>query len=190
MFKTYYQKAIKSRMSNLLCVSRLMLCKKGTSLIEIMLYVAIVGMLIATFINFSLYIHRAHNKSFTVNEVHANVRVALDLISQRLRAAKSVNVDNSIFDSNPGALSLEMNNPVINPTVFNLDEDSGTLHMTEGVGLSMAITDEYVEIANLVFSYLEERNIESVSMDMTVNYPGASQDFQYFDEVYTANTLR
>jgi len=171
-------------------IMRFVLCKKGTSFIEIIIYVAIVGMLITTFITFSLYIHDAYNKSYTVQEVHANARVSLDLISHRIRAATSVNVDDSVFDSDPGVLSLEMNNPLIDPTVFNLDEDDGVLYMTEGVGLPVAITDGWISINNFVFTYLEDRGVESVIMDMNVDHPGDSKGFIYFDEVSAATTLR
>lgn len=163
---------------------------KGTTLLEILIYVALIGMLITFFISFSLGIHSAYNQTFTVQETHANARVAVRMISYRLRAAKSVNIDDSDFDVDPGYLSLEMNNPLINPTVFNLDHDDGTLYMTEGFGYPVALTNTNISIKNLTFSHLEDRDNEGIVMDIYVDYPGASKDFQYYHEVKTASTLR
>ena len=191
MIKIYLKKIINFQKSNLLCVTRYMLRdKKGTSFLEIIIYVAIISMLITTFISFSLYINNSYSKTFTVQEVNSNTRSALNLISQRVRAAKSINVSESIFDINPGVLSLEMNNPLINPIVFSINSLDQSLYMAEGSGAPMKVTDQYVKVTNLVFSYLTDRDIESISLNMTIDYPGASKEFQHSNQVSTTITLR
>jgi len=164
--------------------------KKGTSFVEIILYVAIVGMLITSFISFSLYIHKAYNKSFSISEVHTNIRFALNIFSQRIKGATSINVADSVFESDPGILSLNMDNPTIDPIVFNLNQDNGILYMSEGFSYPMAVTDDTIAISKLIFNYLEEYSQEGIIIDAVFDYPGASQGFQYSQAVYTAVTPR
>ena len=173
---------MKFKMSNLLCD------KRGTSFVEIILYVAIVGMLLSAFLSLSLYLHRAYNKVFTIQEVHFNAQLVLDTIGNALKATKKINIDDSVFDSNPGELSLEMFDATI-PIKFYVDTDNGALYMAKGVTKSK-ITDSHVAITNLVFTYLEEDNVEGIAINMTVEYPGASDSFQYIDKFSTVYTLR
>lgn len=154
--------------------------QKGFTLIELLIYIAIVGAIAAGFIRFSLSISDSGSKSFVVQEVHGNGRVALDLISQRIRAATGVNTGSSTFGSDPGVLSLVMADAAKNPTVINLTADNGVLQIKEGSSSAVAITSSEVQITNLVFTNLTPTGArENIRFQLTVAYNDSSGDVEY-----------
>lgn len=154
--------------------------QNGFTLIELLIYIAIVGAVAVTFVNFSVSISNSGNKSFVVQEVHGNGRVALDLISQRIRAATGVNTGSSTFNSDPGVLSLEMADAAKNPTIINLTADDGVLQIKEGASSAIAITSDEVKITNLVFTNLTPTGArENIRIQLTVGYNNSSGDVEY-----------
>ena len=62
----------------------------GFTLIETLLYVAIIGMVVGAFITFILVISGLRNKFYVINEVRSNKRTMQDIFQHYLRNAKSV----------------------------------------------------------------------------------------------------
>jgi prepilin-type N-terminal cleavage/methylation domain-containing protein len=155
--------------------------KKGFTLIEIMVYVAIIGLVVITFVNFSLSVADAGSKAYVEQEVQANARLALDIFRQRVMAANGINIGTSIFGSDPGTLSLSMANGTINPTIFSLSSDNGSLQIAEGVGSPIALTSNRVKVTNLVFTNLTSPNNkrENIKIDLTLEYENTDSDIQY-----------
>ena len=85
---------------------------------ETLIYVAIVALVSTGLAKFSTSITATRNKSYVVQEVHANMRDAITLISKKIQEANAINVANSTFDSDPGVLSLSMASSTINPTII------------------------------------------------------------------------
>ena len=94
-----------------------MITQKGLTLIETLLYVAIMGMMIQGFVIFTLSISGTNSKAYVVQEVQANTRMALDVISQKIRAA-----DDIITPSDGNATStLVLDMPGLEPDLtFNV----------------------------------------------------------------------
>jgi prepilin-type N-terminal cleavage/methylation domain-containing protein len=169
--------------------------KKGFTLIEIMVYVAIIGLVVFAFINFSLAVASAGNKAYVEQEVQANARLALDILRQRIMSAKDIELyPNSIFDLDPGTLSLTMADGAVNPTIFSLTGDDGTLQIKEGASSAVPITTSKVKITNLVFTNLTPPNNKrkNVKIDLTVEYDSAGSGvaYSYSQSFSTAVSLR
>ncbi len=105
---------------------------RGFTLIETIIYIAILGMIASAFIFFSVSVSNSRDKTYVVQEVQANARMALELISQKIRSANGVNLESSIFESNPGRLSLSMASSSLNPTIIDLSRDNGNLRIIQG----------------------------------------------------------
>jgi type II secretory pathway pseudopilin PulG len=165
---------------------------KGFTLIETLIYIAIIGTAISSFVVFSISIGNSRNKSYVIQEVHGNARVALDLISQRIRNASSVNISASTFDIDPGVLSLAMVDSTKNQTLINLTGNDGTLQITEGVSSALPIVSDEVKITNLIFTNLTASSArEHIRIQMTVEY-AKSDDvyYTYAKSFQTAESLR
>jgi prepilin-type N-terminal cleavage/methylation domain-containing protein len=167
--------------------------QKGFTLIETLIYLAIVGGAVSGFVLFSLGVGDSRSKNYVVQEVHGNTRTALGIISQRLRAAEAVNTASSTFGTDPGVLSLQMSDAAKNPTVIDLTADNGVLQVTEGASSSVAITSDEVNITNLVFTNLTASSTrENIRVEITAEYnnPSGDVEFTYTQSLQTAVSVR
>ena len=184
---------IKSKIKNLTTNSYNLKANSGFTLIESLIYVALIGLVVSGFISFSLSISDLRNKNYVTQEVQANARTALNLITQKILSANSVNIGSSIFGSDPGELSLSMTNESKNPTIINLNVDNGILQITEGLSSAVAVTSNKVKITNLVFANLTSTGEkENIRIQMTVEYNNAEGDikYNYSQTIQTAISLR
>ena len=165
----------------------------GFTLIETLIYLAIIGAVMTSFLYFGLSVFDYRNKSYVAEEVQANERMVINLISQKIRSAKDVNVASSTFNINPGFLSLVMAEASKNPTIFSLSQNDGILQITEGTGTAMAVTSKNVKVSSLIFTNLTlASTTKNIKINMTIDYNNRSQDikFNYSDDLETAVSLR
>lgn len=153
----------------------------GFTLIETILYLAITGIIITGLVLFGVTISNSRAKNYVAQEVQANGRVALDLISQKIRAANGVNVGASVFNTDPGILSLSMADGGKNPTIIDLTANDGILRIKEGASAAVSITSNEVKITNLVFTDLSSTSArENVRVNLTIDFDdGGSGDVRY-----------
>lgn len=163
---------------------------KGFTLIEILIYIAIIGGVVATFVSFALQITNSRNKTYAVQEVQANIRTALGIVTQKIRSANSINTSTSIFDVDPGYLSLAMTSSTLNPTIFGLNQDNGVLEMKEGTSASSTITADEVNITNLQFTNLTDSGREHVRIQMTAEFSSTNTNFSFSQSIQTAVSTR
>lgn len=101
--------------------------KKGTTLIEILVYFAILEAVLLSAMTFTIQIFNVNRLSNNFQEVQSN----LDFISQRIIAtaqiADGINLPASIFDNDQGALSLTTDSGI---TTFY--SSNGVIFMQEG----------------------------------------------------------
>lgn len=142
----------------------------GFTLIELLIYVVVIGGVATAFISYILSVSQARNKTYVVEEVQANGRLAMEIISQRIRAASGVNLGGSVFDTHPGRLSLVMSDAQKNPTVIDVDAN-GALQVMEGLQPAIPITGTKVRVTNLVFTNLSgSSSRENIRVELTIAY--------------------
>jgi type II secretory pathway pseudopilin PulG len=165
----------------------------GFTFIETIIYVAIIGTVVASFVTFSISISNSRNKTYVVQEVQANARMAMNLISQKIRLANGINIASSTWDADPGVLSLSMSSSTLNPTIINLSADDGILQIKQGNGATVPIVSDKVQITNLVFTNLTASSTRgNVKIQITTQYNNASGDvhFSYSQTLQSAASLR
>ncbi|MFH1292157.1 MAG: type II secretion system protein [bacterium] len=166
---------------------------KGFTLIETLIYIAIIGGVVASFVSYSMSISFTRNKNYTAQEVQANARLALNLISKTIRSAQSVNVGSSTFGLDPGVLSLSMSSSTLDPSIINLNIDDGILRIQQGGKSPVNITSNKVKITNLIFTNLTASGSqENIGIDLTVEYANSTGEveFNYGQSWQTAVGLR
>lgn len=165
---------------------------KGFTLIETLIYIALISGAIVSFITFVISISNSRNKVYVKQEVQANARIALNLITQTIKSANDVNVASSTFAIDPGVLSLSMDDAGENPTIINLNEDDGVLQIKKGSDPVIAVSSDEVKITNLVFTNLTGDNEkENIRIEITTEYRNdESVFFQYSTDIQTAVNLR
>jgi prepilin-type N-terminal cleavage/methylation domain-containing protein len=167
--------------------------QNGFTLVEFLIYIAIIAVILTSFIRFSISISDARSTAYVVQEVQVNGRMAVDIISQRIRASSGLNSAASTFGTDPGVLSLFMDDVSKNPTSIQLNEDDGILEIIEGASAPISITSDEVQITNLVFTELASGNgRENIRFQITVGYNNTSGDivFTHSQDYRSAVSIR
>jgi type II secretory pathway pseudopilin PulG len=159
----------------------------GFTLVETLIYLTIVGVVVVSFVTFSINISSSRAKVYVEQEVQANARVALDMISQRLRSSSGVNTGTSTFDTDPGVLSLATTTAAANPMIFSLSANDGVLQLKEGTASPVTITSDEVRVTNLVFTDLTATSTrEHIRVELTLEYATSSDNL--YEASVTAQT--
>ncbi len=161
--------------------------QKGLTLIEVLLYIAIIGIIIQGFITFILSITSTNSKTYVIQEVQANTRMALDVISQKIRAADDVITPSE--GNSTSTLVLDMPNSDLDLTFSIIN---GVLDITEETASSTPITSNKVNISNLTFTNLATAGEkDNIKIEITAIYRmGESKEFQYSQMLQTSVSLR
>ena len=171
----------------------------GFTLLELVIYLAIVSSAVVSFVYFIISISNSGTKTNVAQEVHANGRTALDVISQRIRASNGVNIGASTFGTDPplpGVLSLDFSVVGVskNPTIINLTADDGKLQITEGTPpVVTAITSDKVKITKLEFTNATAAGArENIRVNLTIEYnnTSGSKAYTYSKSFTTAVSVR
>ena len=155
--------------------------QNGFTLIETLIYITIIGMVVVSFVTFSISISNSKNKTYVTQEVQANARLALNLISQQIRGATGINIESSSFGVDPGILSLSLADGANDPTIIELDQDDGRLQITQGLNNPIIFTSQQAKITNLVFTNLTPigSNRENIRIEMTIEYNNSTSDLNF-----------
>jgi Tfp pilus assembly protein PilW len=140
---------------------------KGFTLFETIIYIAIAGVILVSFVQYSLSVSGSRNKNYAVQEVQANTRMALDIITQKIRMADDVNAVAGPTEGNSDtALTLDM--PGGGTAVFSIQ--GSALSINEGSG-EVSLTSNKVNITSLNFTNLAisgER--DNIKVEFTIEY--------------------
>src|SRR3989344_6135914 len=102
----------KYRRRNIHCeyISKLIMGRKyikGVSIIETLVYIAIVGFLVVFVVNSALGISTAANKTRLQRNILGEAGIGTERIVREIRLAKSVVVSDSVFGNESGILKLD-----------------------------------------------------------------------------------
>lgn len=160
----------------------------GFTLIEMLIYIAIIGIVISGFVSYSLSVSGARNKNYSTVTVQANGRTALEIFRQKIHQAEAVIIPN--YSATSTLLLLDM--PGVSPNItFSVID--GVLLMKEGSLATTTITENNVLISNLLFTNLAGNNErENIGIDFVVNYrmPVTDVRFDYSKSYHTAISTR
>lgn len=166
---------------------------RGFTLLETIIYIAIIGVVLSGFVGYALNISSTREKAYVVEEVQANARAALDTITQKIRSANGVNFASSTLGSDPGVLVLEMNNSSLDPTIIDLSVNDGVLQIKEGAGSAIPLTSDEVQVTNLVFiNQSNSAGRENIKVEITVEFNNidGNQVYSFTKNLETSVSLR
>lgn len=165
--------------------------RSGFSLIELILYVGLLSsmmLVLSLFFSIALSVRIKHQ---TISEVEQQGLQALQIMSQTIRNASSVN--SPLAGSSSSTLSLSLATSSDITSVFFAS--SSVLYVTEGVASPVALTNNIVAISNLLFSAL---SVSSSTTPGTVRIvfslsrinPSGRSEYDYTKVFYTTAALR
>ncbi|OHA70234.1 MAG: hypothetical protein A3F15_01775 [Candidatus Wildermuthbacteria bacterium RIFCSPHIGHO2_12_FULL_40_12] len=155
---------------------------KGFTLIEILVYIAILAIIFFVIVSFLIWSIRANAKAKVMNEVLNNVKRAMEIISYEIREASSIYDPTSAFGLHPGQLSLETVHylPSGEESAFVDFYLCGTqLCFKKESQEPIALTLDSVEVERLVFTKVVVNDASSIQVDLTVKYNSSSDRSEY-----------
>lgn len=165
--------------------------KKAFTLVETLLYIALVGILLTSIVTFLSAILATESKNEAIFEVDQQATFVIDKVTDTIRNAEAINSPSA--GSNGNSLSLEMANASEDPTVFSLN--GGIMEITEGSSGSIPISTNNVTISGLTFYNLtppSSPDAQSVKFVFTVTFNSSSgrQESNYTQTYHAAATIR
>jgi type II secretory pathway pseudopilin PulG len=164
---------------------RIFMNKKGFTLIETLIYSALLGMAITSFIAFALLISNLKNKNCVMAKVNVNARNALGLISEKIRQAEEIICP----PQGTASSTLILKMPDKSLAIFK--EQDNRLVLSE-LGSITNITSDRVAISDLNYTNLAtiEHN-DHIRTTFTIRYLDASSaEYIYQQSLQTAVSLR
>lgn len=122
---------------------------RGTTLIEILLYFAILSVVLLAGLNFAIQILTANQLSENYHEMQYTMDFLGEDMTETIQNSTTIDAANSIFDNNEGKLSLNVENPAKSPTQFYLT--NGDLYIKEGAANAIKINSDFVKFTSLNF---------------------------------------
>ena len=154
--------------------------KKGSSLLEIIVYLALFTVLSTVIVNSLLISMRLYKDARTNREFTEQGVLVMERLSRTIRSADTINASSSTFDVSPGVLVLSNGTST---TVF--DTDNSALRLTENGAVSGNLTGGRISVSSLIFYYYHATST-SIKTDITLtdSVSGRSESFS------TTNILR
>jgi hypothetical protein len=154
----------------------------GFTLVETLIYLAIIGIVVTSFVSFGISVVEARNKNFAVQEVQSNAREALSFMVEKIRNCQ--NIVTPAENEDGDILTLEMPDGAEQMMFY---PENGILYAAIGSSQPRSMTSGQVHVSNLKFMRLGR----SVKINFTIKFAeGGSRDFSFTEDVETAAALR
>jgi Tfp pilus assembly protein PilW len=163
--------------------------QRGATILEFLIYVAIISTVLVTVARFSAEFVSTQAKAVAIAEVSQNARFAMARLEAEVRGSTGINVGASTFGSSPGTLSVSTASGATNPTIFTLT--SGVLTVKQGTGATLALTGSKVEVLEFqVDNVSATGKTRAVRLHLRVKHlnPGGLEEFN--SETTVESTVR
>lgn len=165
------------------CMLRKKKNTKAFTLIETLLYVGIVGMVLASLVGFGWNMMGIGAKSGTHHDVVSNERLVAEKLSFFVREATDIDGANSNFGVNlattPGSKVTLRGVAPNDPIVF--DVSGGALRVTLGVAAPIALTSSNIAVSSIVFTNASSADgkTKNVGFEIQLGTTSSGNRFEY-----------
>ena len=153
----------------------------GYTLVEAIVYVAILAILSVVFINLLLTMTRSYAEFRITRNLNTSAQAAMERLVRSIRNATSVDIS-STLGTNPGRLVLNTLDGSGDPLTIDFYLSDDTLMVKEGSGAAASTTAKYVTVDNLIFRKLTTPVSSVVKIEMTlgVNHGAINKTAKFY----------
>lgn len=162
---------------------------------ELLVYVAVLAIIVSTVATLFFWTISSANKTQATQETVDSVKFALEVMSYEIRAADAVYDPTTVFNSNPGQLSLETS--LFLPSGENISYVDfylcdGRLCLKRESQAPIAITSNKVTVSSLTFKKIITGGAVSVGIEIGADYinPGGRPELQAIISASSTVALR
>lgn len=153
----------------------------GYTLVELLVYIAIIGTLLTAVVLFFSAASDARVKNQTIAEVDDQGAAILDYITRTIHNATSITLP--AVGASGSSLTLVVPTSGLNPTIFSLTSAAPvTIQVKEGTGVPTSLTSNDVEVSGLTFKNLSRvgtPGVVQVSFMLSRVNAGNRHEFDY-----------
>lgn len=115
--------------------------KKGFSLLEVVVYLALLGLVGVTVIESTLSVYKVYVRTRVERRLNLNGDIAIETMVRSIREATSTDLGVSVFGSNPGTLRVggKTFSRNISNNTLQVDDGSGAVDITSDAGITSLI---------------------------------------------------
>lgn len=159
--------------------------KKGFSVIELLIYIAILGMFLAVVMSSMISITKSYATIKSARSIHASAISSYERLANEIRGAKRVELGSSVLNLHPGVLTIVRDTAGGESiSVFNIENNLLTISVDgnkEGT-----LTKDDSTITNLVFRYFNGTNGGAIKIEMTIQSThGNATQTESFSDTFT-----
>ena len=142
--------------------------KRGFTLVEMIIYIAFFALLSSLAVNATLVVMRSFYSLRLTQSINESATTALERMSREIRNAYDYDITQSIFNANPGQLTLKTKDASgANTTIkFYLNPGNQLILNQGGVDQGSLVTKD-VTLTKLIFRPLTTINSKSIKIEAT-----------------------
>lgn len=162
--------------------SNVKMTRRGFTLLEVLVYIAILVIVVLVISSFLIWAIRANTRNRVMAETLDNARRAIEIITHEIKETESIYEPTSTFDSHPGQLSLKTKGHLPtgeNSTYIDFYICDSYLCLKKESQDPISLTSGRVEVKNLIFTKIISGEIPSVQIDLRVDYKNATGRPEY-----------
>lgn len=159
---------------------------KGFTLIEFIIYITVVAVILVLASGFAWNIIQGNTKTACYREIQQNGRFAMEKIARAIKEASAIN--SPIAGNSANSLSLEMADPNLDPTVFDLSDNK--LRITQGSTGPYGLTGDQAIVSSLQFtnlSYIDTPG--TIRVEMAIDHVNLSNRSEYAASLEFVSTI-
>ncbi len=157
--------------------------KKGFTLIETIVYIAVVAVVALSFGGMVLAVARSYSRLSVVRSLDVAGTSAMDRMTRTIRSASSIDLAGSTLGSSPGVLSLNIvgSNGVSSKTSFQVSGQNLQIKVA-GIDQGTLLPSE-VTVGKLLFNSITSSSSQAVKLELqlTAKFGSASSTQTYYD---------
>lgn len=163
--------------------------KKGFTLVELMLYVAMVALMMLFLFSFLQFLIQSRIKNQVINEIEQQAIQVSQRMNQVIRNA--VSITSPAIGANATSLEVTVLSAPLSPTIFDLK--TGAIRIKEGgAGINTNLTNSKIVASDLVFYNLSRSSTPGTirwHFTLTYNNPDNRQEYNFSQTFFGSATL-
>ena len=150
---------------------------RGFTIIEVLVYVVILGIVSVAIISASMAVNSSFNKTRITRDLLESGNNSMERITREIRQANSIDISNSTLGSNPGMLTLNGKDAGGSARVVKFSVLNGALNIYENNSLLDNLLNQNVTASNLIFRRISTGTGEAVKIELTLLDGSTSKKF-------------
>jgi len=162
--------------------------QKGFSLVEMIIYIAITSLVMIVIVDVILTVSRSNKQSVVYNNVKNSAISSLEKIVRETRSSISIDVGQSVFDSEDGALFLNSKDQNGDPKTIKFYIENDLLVVDVNGARFGPLTTNGTKVSGIIFNLFDTGNSKAVKIKIGIE--GEKNGFTKNEDFYSTVVLR